>query len=72
MWYSIVVSDPGQPSEEGFNLGSWNGDVLGDRAAKKAAKAVSRAYKRARGPGKPKLVKSDEILAGSTDRTHTL
>ena len=71
MWYSVVV-EPGQPDHEEFNLGSWNGDVLGDRAAKKSAKAVIRTYKRARGPGKAKLVKSDEIVAGSVDRTHSL
>ena len=71
VWYSVVV-EPGQPVDEEFNLGSWNGDVLGERAAKKSAKAVIRTYKRARGPGKPRLVKSDEILAGSADRTLSL
>ena len=70
MWWSMVVPERGErPDEAAFKLGSWNGDVMGDRAAKKAAKAAGHAYIDARGPGQPRLVKSFEILEGSADLT---
>jgi hypothetical protein len=70
MWWSTTVPGPGERPEAGVKLGSWNGDVLGDRAAKERAKAVGDAYVSAGGLGKPKLVKSRRRLEDSADLTY--
>jgi hypothetical protein len=70
MWWSTTVPDRGERPEAGLTLGSWNGDVLGDRAAKERAKAVGDAYLSAGGSGKPKLVKSRRRLEDSPDLTY--
>lgn len=70
MWYSMVIPRKGASNPlDGEVLGSWNGDVLGDRAAKKAAKATGREWIRNGGPGQPRLIKSPLILEGSVDMT---
>lgn len=69
MWWSCVVTLRGQGLEEGISLGSFDGDVMGDRAAKKAAKALGKGYIRGGGPGQPRLVESPLILAGSMNLT---
>jgi hypothetical protein len=70
MWWSTTVPGQGERPEAGVKLGSWNGDVLGDRAAKERAKAVGDAYLSAGGVGKPKLVKSRRRLEDSPDLTY--
>jgi hypothetical protein len=70
MWWSTTVPSRGERPEAGVKLGSWNGDVLGDRAAKARAKAVGDAYLSAGGSGKPKLVKSRRRLEDSPDLTY--
>lgn len=69
MWWSCVVAQRGQPLESGISLGSFDGTVMGDRAAKKAAKALGKGYIRGGGPGQPRLVESPLMLAGSIDHT---
>jgi hypothetical protein len=70
MWWSTTVPGQGERPEAGLKLGSWNGDVLGDRAAKERAKAVADAYLSAGGWGKPKLVKSRRRVEDSPDLTY--
>jgi hypothetical protein len=70
MWWSTTVPGKGERPEAGVKLGSWNGDVLGDRAAKERAKAVGDAYLSAGGSGKPKVVKSRRRLEDSPDLTY--
>jgi hypothetical protein len=70
MWWSTTVPTGGERPEAGVKLGSWNGEVLGDRVAKERAKAVADAYLSAGGSGKPKLVKSRRRLEDSPDLTY--
>ena len=67
MWWSIVIQKRGMPD---MSLGSWNGDVIGDNAAKSAARSMGKSYIKSGGPGQPRLVKSPLILERSPDYTN--
>lgn len=69
MWWSVVIKQRGQPDTR--MPGSWDGTVMGDRAAKNAAKSSARTYIDAGAPGQPRLVKSRVMLDGSYDMTPT-